>query len=366
VIEQSRFKNVLRVLKQLIRPLKGDKTLPTPVGIALISLSLGIGIAAYNTSSNILFMTLSLLLSCLLLSGVLAWMNLHGSRWRMTLAQHFRAGDTAYVRVDLLNTKSLLPTYSLCFQVEARNADQRKMLCQRSGLPPGEHTNLAWQFMPDRRGPETLSIKRLESQFPFGFLRKSISGGVENQVMIWPRRVEYQFNPPFGKTWRHQGNTVMKRGSGSELVNLRNYFPGDPIRLIHWKASARLRRTMVREMSEELQDAYFIFLETPGRTWTDDSQFETLCSVVASLGEDLYRRGQLWGVAINDAPIITLKRLHDLHAFLDQLAQVETVESYTPVEDLSGATTITFGPGSGTEVNIYVGNVPAGSASPDL
>ncbi|MDP6416756.1 MAG: DUF58 domain-containing protein [Gammaproteobacteria bacterium] len=366
MIEQSRFRNVIRVLKQLIRPLKGDKTLPTPVGLALISLSLGIGIAAYNTSSNILFMTLSLLLSCLLLSGVLAWMNLHGSRWRMALAQHFRAGEAAFVRIELLNTKVLLPTYSLCFEVEARNAGRSRMLCQRNGLAPGERVNLTWQFTPEQRGNETIAIKRLESQFPFGFLRKSISGGVDNDIIIWPERIDYEFKPPYGKHWHQQGNTVMKRGSGTELINLRDYFQGDPMRLVHWKASARMRRMMVREMSEELQDAYFIFLETPARVWNDANQFETLCRTVASIGEDLYRRDQLWGVAINDAPLIPMKRVHDFHAFLDQVSLLETVDEYVPLEEFNGATIITFGPGSGTEVNIYVGNHFAGSTAADV
>ncbi len=77
---QSRTRNFFRILKQLVFPPEGHKTLPTPVGIVLIALSLGIGSAAYNTSSNILFMTLSLLLSSLLLSGILAWLNFKGTQ----------------------------------------------------------------------------------------------------------------------------------------------------------------------------------------------------------------------------------------------------------------------------------------------
>src|SRR6202163_964317 len=40
-------------------------------------------------------------------------------------------------------------------------------------------------------------------------------------------------------------------GSGSELLQLREYQPGDPPRAIDWKASARLRRLVSRDFSED-------------------------------------------------------------------------------------------------------------------
>ena len=331
----------------------------------MISLSLGIGSAAYNTSSNILFVTLSLLLSCLLLSGVLAWMNLHGTRWRMGLSPHFRAGEPAYARIELVNTKTILPTYSLCFEVSALMAKRSRLLCQQQGLDPGERTHLNWRFVPTKRGKETIAITRLESQFPFGFLRKSISGGIQHDVMVWPQRIDYEFTPSPGKHWRQQGNVVQKPGSGAELINLRNYHPGDPMRLVHWKASARMRRMLVRELSEEHQDAYLIFMETPSGVWNNPEQFDVLCRVAASLAEDLYRRGQLWGVAVNDHPSRVMKRLNDLHGFLDQVAVLEPVDHYVPLEKNTGATVITFGPGIETQVDIYVGSHYAGSAQAD-
>ena len=52
------------VLWSIIHPQRGHRILPTVPGVVLIALCLGLGTAAYNTSSNILFITLSLLLSC--------------------------------------------------------------------------------------------------------------------------------------------------------------------------------------------------------------------------------------------------------------------------------------------------------------
>ena len=61
----------------------------TLTGWCLIVVSLGLGVAAYNTASNILFLTLSLLLSSLILSGVLSLINFKKLRWELRVPSHF-------------------------------------------------------------------------------------------------------------------------------------------------------------------------------------------------------------------------------------------------------------------------------------
>ncbi len=359
---QSRARNFFRVLKQLVVPPKGHKVIPTLVGWLLILLTLGIGSAAYNTSNNILFMTLSLLLSSFLLSGILSWMNFKGTRWRLVLEPHFRAEEVTPVRIELSNGKKLLPTYSLWFDMRAAMSGESKRLYLQERLDAMSSVRLDWMFEPKKRGIEQIDIAGLETQFPFGFLRKIIGGGISRQVVVWPKRIDYVFKPASSRHAYQQGSANFKPGSGAELVNLRHYQPGDAQRLVHWKASARLRRLMVRQMCEENQEAYLLFLETPESVWSEGGQFEKLCSFAAALAEDLYMNDRLWGAAINDEPVLPIKRLSDLHFFLEKLAQLHPVEDYRPLEETQAATTITFSPGAGDRVNAYVGGNKAGSA----
>lgn len=360
--EQSRTRNFFRILKQLVIPPEGNKTIPTVPGIILFLLTLAIGSAAYNTSSNILFMTLSLLFTSILLSGVLAWVNFKGTRWRMILEPHFRAGKITPVRIELSNDKRLLPTYSLWFNVRAQRSEVSKRVYLQERLDARSSTRLDWIFEPKSRGREVIAIDGLETQFPFGFLRKIVGGGMRREVFVWPSQIEYEFHPPSGLHAVKQGETVLKPGWGTELINLREYQTGDPQRLVHWKASARVRRLMVRQMSEENQDAYVLFVESPATVWKDAEQFEILCSFAASLAEDLYMEHSLWGTAINDEPLMPVKKLSDLHGFMEQLARLETVDRYTPMEEISDSTVITFAPGHEREVVANVGGSRAGAA----
>src|SRR4051812_29002446 len=96
------------LLWTLVYPQRGHRILPTIPGVVLISLAFGIGTAAYNSSSNILFITLSLLLACLILGGVLSWLNLRRVSWRLHLNPPLRAGHDTVVALDLRNGKSFL------------------------------------------------------------------------------------------------------------------------------------------------------------------------------------------------------------------------------------------------------------------
>src|SRR5471032_2456840 len=108
------------LLWSLVYPQRAHRILPTASGVLLIGLSFGIGTAAYNAASNILFITLSLLLACLILSGVLSWLNLRGVAWRLRLAPPLRAGHAATVALELRNGKNFLPTYGLWFELATR------------------------------------------------------------------------------------------------------------------------------------------------------------------------------------------------------------------------------------------------------
>ena len=363
-VRQSRFRNVLRILKQALKPLRGDKTVPITVGVVLIALSLGVGVAAYNTASNILFVTLSLLLSCLILSGILAWMNLHGVTWRLVVPARLRVGELASVAIDLVNTKKALPTYSLCFGLEAHPDGASCLLAQKEGLDPGQKMRLHWRFIPEQRGTTTIVISSLESLFPFGFLKKSISGVLKRSVITWPRRSTYSFDPAFGSVRQRLGHTVLARGYGSELVNLRGYRPGDPVRMVHWKASARLRRLMTRETSEERQNLYLIYLSSLRLNWPEAASFEAMLSLAATLAEDLFLCGQLWGTAVNDHPVRMIRSSPDLHSFLDRISCLQQVDAIQHRDPFPGGTVISFAPSSDGEISLYVGNSIAGTTTP--
>lgn len=340
------------LLWALVFPQRSQRTVPTISGLLLIGLAFGVGTAAYNAANNILFITLSLLLACLVLSGVLSWLNFRGLDWELKLTPPFRVGQEASVGLVLRNEKKVIPGYGLWFDLVARavdlrppakaettftargidlrealagaeRAEQRTRLFLRTRLDPGAETRLEWAFKPTHRGRLRMELDGIGSLFPFGFLQKSFSPKLAEEVTVWPAPVEYRrFN--VATSQRAPGNErATQPGSGSDLLSLRRYEAGDSHRLIHWKASARTGQLLVRQFAAETAEAYSLWLRTDATEWTRAEQFELFISLVATLAEDLFRAGQLNSVAIDDEPPAPVRRVRDLEAWLDRLAAIE-------------------------------------------
>ena len=376
------------LLWALVFPPKRHRISLTVPGLFLMGLAVGIGTAAYNTASNILFITLSLLLACLLLSGLLSWFNFMGICWRMRPPGAWRAGHETLVTVEVENRKNWLPTYSLWFELatqprhppgpekpekEMRMRDilaaaekhiTRGRIFLRERLEPRGATSLDWGVKPTRRGEAVIELGAVGSLFPFGFLRKNIGTALRHTVLVWPAQVEYQWKGAVAAHAGSSGQRTARAGTGDDLLALRKYEQGDSHRQIHWKASARLGQLMIRQFAAESHDGYVLRLDTPAASWTRPEQFELLCGFAGTLAEDLYAAGRLRGVSVNGGPLLETRRIRDLEALLDELARLQPVEKPGPGH-AGPATTkniITFAPEGARGVTAYADGQQTASA----
>lgn len=372
-----------RVLWSLVYPRRGQRVIPTIPGLVLIALSLGVGMAAYNASSNILFLTLSLLLTCLVLSGILSWMNFRGVGWELQVAPALRVGHDTMARLTVRNTKRLLPVHALWFNLTAhpqaepgmyraestltaRGVDVRAALAQADAaelrgrldltvrIDPGESAELAWVFRPRRRGRLRVELVSVGSLFPFGFLRKDVGTSAAAEAVVWPATVEYRRHAPLAGRSHPAGERAVRPGTGSDLIAVRRYASGDSHRLIHWKASARTRQLLVRQFAAESSEGCSVWLRPDAAVWPRPEQFELLVGLAATLAEDLFRAGTLLGVAVGDEAPAPVRRLRDLELFLDRLAVVEPGPA--PLAAASGAppNAVTFAPDGTRGVNAFL------------
>lgn len=345
-----------RLLWWIILPPEGHRTAPTATGFVLIMVCLGIGAAAYNAggSSNILFLALSILFSSILLSGVLSSMNFRGILWRLSPASHLRAEEPAEIGIEVLNTKKHLPSFSLILQVRAPLTAETSQLYLDRSLPPLQIRELTWEFVPSKRGHERLQVAALESSYPFGFLRKFVHSNAAREVMIWPARVAYEFRVPETRAARTVGANVRRPGAGEQLYNIRPYQPGDQQRMVHWKATARNQRLMVRQVMDERQQGFFMVVESSKARWANEEQFELMVSLAGSLAEDLFRDERLTGYTINNGTPQAVTRLADLHGFMETLAILEIFKGKPKPERLGDAPVITFTPQTTEGVHVLV------------
>ena len=350
----------------LVYPHRGNRLLLTLPGGIVIAVAMGIAAAAYNTANNILFIALSLLLACMVFSGLLSWLNFKNLSWRLRVQPPLRAGRDHPVLVELHNNKQVLPAYGLWFEIGATGEKKAMRLPLRERLEARGETFLEWTLKPATRGRLTVELLTVGSLFPFGFLKKLIGSELKREVLVWPAPVEYQKFPL--ASWHQPGHVerASRAGQGSDLFALRTYARGDSHRQVHWKASARLRRLMVRQYAAETQTGFAIWVQTSSEAWARPEQFELMCSLAATMAEDLFRAGRLTSVAIDDEAPLPVRRAHDLERCLDRLALVKPAAlSYQPsggAPSVRRTNVLTFAPDGARGVLAYVDGEKAATA----
>ena len=107
-----------------------------------------------------------------------------------------------------------------------------------------------------------------------------------------------------------------RTGSGSEVFGIREYRPGDPLRRIHWRSSARHGELVVREFEPPGVRTLCIYLDgSPPSPWIADQ----LARIAASEAWDCIREGGrvvLWAPGIEPS-----KQPRDLWAQFEWLAR---------------------------------------------
>lgn len=218
-------------------------------GIMFIVLTLVIGLAALNTGANLLYLVLSMMLCLLLLSGVVSSLTLVGLKVKRFAPKQAVAGEPQLARLEILNRKPLLSSYSLRFiDLDSKKEEVGAGYIFR--LAPGKTHNLSYHIFFPRRGLYQLERIRIGSRFPFGFFERSIDFKLGHQLLVYPQLIDVR-SLIHGHSIDSGETESGRKGLGSSLYGLREYTLEDSARWIHWKVSARARKIMMREFEKE-------------------------------------------------------------------------------------------------------------------
>ncbi|WP_017542463.1 DUF58 domain-containing protein [Nocardiopsis prasina] len=176
-----------------------------------------------------------------------------------------RLGETAEVFVTVANPtrRRLRGRVRDAWQPSAHSSPRAQPLL----VGPGERRRVRTTLTPSRRGDARAAGVTVRSVGPLG-----LAGRQRTLTAPWTVRTL----PPFhsrrhlpGKLSRLRElegqHTAMVRGQGSEFDSLRDYVPGDDVRSIDWRATARNDGVVVRTWRPERDRRILVVLDT-GRT----------------------------------------------------------------------------------------------------
>lgn len=261
----------------------------TPEGTRFLLFTLGIGLAAINTGNNLFYLLLAMMLSLIVISGLLSEQCLRRLEFRRHVPDLIMANEPTNLSLSVTNRNRYLPSFSLRILdvVEGQDVDRGLSIHL---LPAQGSVLLSYPLLATKRGRIRFQAIGAQTLFPFGLFRKIGRYDTEADLLVSPpimpltlRFVDELFS-------EGQGESLSRRGDGTQLYNLRLYHPGDDSRAIHWMTTARTSQLIVRETEAEDQRRIMIVLSLVAPE-EGEALFERSVTFVASLLWQLTDRG---------------------------------------------------------------------------
>jgi len=297
--------------------------------IATTALFYVIAVANDRLALYVLAWTLA---SLLLVAWALARFNGHGVVIeRHAVPPRLRAGEPLPLALNLTNLGSV-PRTNLVLADRVANLT-RGSHAVRSVLVPvlaGESTvRLETELVPARRGRAVLGPVHVVSGDPLGFFETARDlPATQVEVLVHPRLVPLEAVRAAGGRGDDEGQR-RRAPSGYELHSIREYQHGDDLRRVHWKASARLGRLIVREYEQPGVREAVVLLDLDERQvhgHGDHGSLETAVTAAASLAERLALLGHQVRLLAHEGGLresLVAPRARLSGVLLDELALVE-------------------------------------------
>ncbi|MHC5064601.1 MAG: DUF58 domain-containing protein [Planctomycetota bacterium] len=215
---------------------------PTAFGIKAVTFYLTI-VAAYFVSpyTNLFFLLLSFLSTLLLLSAFSTFRNLGQIQGQLTGLVPYPAGSSETARLQLKGDRRKRFNIRASIKVDGKRHELGKI-----EILQGE-AQIEVQLPALPRGLYAADYLELHSNYPLGLLRRFRQFSVGEKLVVHPEPLSNAREQNGGVLDEVMGEVASHSGDMGP-AGVRDYQAGDPLKLIHWRASARRRELVVKEL----------------------------------------------------------------------------------------------------------------------
>src|SRR4029077_11253434 len=254
--------------------------------------------------------------------AAMLWVRAHAPRLkaRREVKERLQVGVQGRVDVVVQATRNT-PTLTINDAFDGGRRAARLLLAP---LHTGEEARAAYRFPTDRRGRFEVGPLRATITDPFGLVQGSRRVLGAEQVIVYPRVRDLLPPPETGglDLDREQPQVRSRIEPSGEFHTLREYAPGDDLRLVHWRSTARRGHLMLRQTEPRRRTPVLVMLDVrPGAF--DRASFERAVEACASIVTAIDRTARPVEVMLGTGtPIGTQGRRH-LDTVMDELAVLE-------------------------------------------
>lgn len=298
-------------------------------GFVYLATALFLAIGALNSQNNLLFWAFGLAVAGLIVSGIVSGVPLMHLELEREPPPPAHVGEQITLRYRLFHRGRLWPLFGLRICEIAENQDQSALIFSPDGIAhigPHDCVRATAPALPRMRGVHSICTVCVSTTFPLGLVRRSLYFDLPARIIVRPavaplrKEIASRIVPGREDSTR----SLARVGHGGDFFGLRDYAPGDPVRTIAWKPSARRDTLLVRQQTTPAPPRLWLRLEQPPAD-ISEQQFENAVALLASIIVHASRKGLAPGLVIEWADVSLPPALSPAHAerLLDTLARLE-------------------------------------------
>jgi len=258
----------------------------TKAGIAYILFTIVIGFAALNTGNNSLYIGLTFMLGCLLLSGIASKGGLKHLDVTISELPEAWAGRPAEATLQIANRSKIWNVRDVVIAAPDLAEPLLIPILMRSTT-----VTLSAAFLFQRRGRVELQTLDLYTRYPFGFFLKKRRIRIAGEVIVYPRlqpetTSRERFRPATGEQ-----SSANRIGPGTEVHSFRDYVRGDSLRQVYWKKSASIGRWIIKQTDLDAARSVHVLVDPYKPRGVSDEAFEEMVSAATTFIYHALRRG---------------------------------------------------------------------------
>lgn len=243
----------------------------TRAGLGYLAIWIGLLLTGLSQQINLLLLTAGLAAGPLAASFVLSASSLRRLQVSRRLPPYVFEGAPLPIDYTLSNGRRRMAALALELVDELTPVDRQvpgaarvvpRLLFQR--VPAGESCRLRWQAPAPVRGQYRVNRLDLVTRAPFGLIERDAIRQAPGSLTVYPRIGRLT------RRWRQlqRESTETRRGQRhdrsaqqQEYQGLREYRPGDSMRWIHWRTTARIGQPMVKEFEQQHDQELVLLLD---------------------------------------------------------------------------------------------------------
>jgi uncharacterized protein (DUF58 family) len=322
-------------MKRIINYLETRACAPAYSGWVLSGITICFFGAAINTMAGWLYVISGVSCALLFIAAALPGRSMKGLSIRRRQVQPITAGDELAIEFEITN-QSKQDAALLSFK------DILPYLLNNPSLSSNQHAivkigandsySFSYYYPVERRGLYRWDAVELRSGAPFGLFWSRREHKCPATATVYPQVLQLKTCPLIDEIGldesirgNPQGNPYAAATEGL-VRSLRPYYIGDPIRLVHWRTSARYGELRVREFETITGGQDIIIALDTGGKWEEEN-FEQAVITAASLyfyAQNQQMNVQLW---TKDTGLVKGER-----AVLEALAATAPLQEHTITE----------------------------------